>query len=527
MAPEQQSGVVAPSVDLYAPAGVVLFEMLAGHLPPKEAPPMSDQGSTFHLDPRRAAPRRGIPSLSRPPARAPSSRIPRGAFRTRSLPFAQALRGAMAGLQSGEPVPSFARAAPAMPKRAMSATLPAPLSRDDAPLSGLIPTDRPRRPPAQHHEPPHRPRRRFHLGLRFPRSAEPPPAIAFWGRPGIGRTRLVREVAAVAESEGALVVTIGLPPHPSGEVGYVGLRHIVRGLCGLTPAQLMDERATGQVDRWALTGLRVLFSRAKAPSRSPRLRGARPRRRSAWRMGRATRRAGASEGLSSIDGESSDPYEHDDAMDSATASRSTAASGRPAPRAACSVLDDSDCLDGSSFLALRDHLQSTQGAGSSGLTVLVTSQHVRTLMLLAGVRERMLRGLSREDARRMSTALGGPEDLARQDDDIEPLYVAQVVATGATDGRSLPGSLEELIARRMQAVTVGQRRVLQALAVVGVHHVESLGVLLRHPGDMETALQSAVQAGFVERRGAHVMLRHSISAPSRALAPPRGRDRRY
>ncbi len=537
MAPEQKAGVAGPSADIYA-TGVMLFEMLAGQLPAKDAAPLSDPGSTLHLDPRRVAPRRGIPeALAAACARAlqpdPARRF------ADAQAFASALRAAMSGMMASEPSPFVGRAAPLpSPKRSHSATLPAPTLREEAPSSTSVDSIGPDVPRVNGGVPLCGREDDLSWACAMLRSETPPPAIAFWGRAGIGRSRLLREVAVAAEAEGTLVVTTGLPPHPSGEVGYVGLRHIVRGLCGLTPAQLMDERAVGVVDRWALTGLRVLFSRAKAPA-EPNVARRTAEAALAWALGRAMERASDLTSGDRAAGDARDsaanssdrgqrgpgrsPSEIGDrgSMDS-TDSIDSIDQVATAPGRVLLVLDDLDRLDGASFLALRDLLQSVQAGGPQGWTVLVASQHARTVMLLAGVRERALRGLSREDAQGMLAALSVPEELPRADDDIEPLYVAEVAASGAADVRSLPASLEEVIARRMQALTMGQRRILQALAVVGVHHVENLGILLRHPGDLDSALESLIDAGWIERRGAHVLLRHDVYGAVAVAGAPAG-----
>ena len=493
MAPEQLRGAAGPAADIYA-TGVVLYEMLTGQLPPKDAAPVSDRAAEQQLDPRRAAPRRGIPEpLAAACVRAlqsdPERRFPDAPS------FAGALRAAMSGMIANEP---SRIAPPSAPKRTHSATLPAPSFREDAPSSASVESI-----PAESRAPSGVPLVGREDDLAWAcdllRSESPPPAIAFWGRPGIGRSRLVREVAGTAGAEGALVVTTGLPPHPSGEVGYVGLRHIVRGLSGLTPAQIMDERSVGPVDRWALTGLRVLFSRAKPPA-EPNVARRSAEAALAWALGRAMARAAA---RASHFPETVDPDGNADSFDSFDLP------DRP-PARVLLVLDDLDRLDGASLLAIRDHLAAVQGTSPLGWTVLVASQHARVVMQLSGVRERALRGLSRDDARGLLTALGGPDDLPRSDDDIEPLYVHEIAATGEDDASSLPASLEEAIALRMAALTMGQRRILQALALVGVHHMENLGALLRHPGELDGALDALVSAGFVERRGAHVLLRHDI-----------------
>jgi serine/threonine-protein kinase len=503
MAPEQKSGVAGPAADIYS-TGVMLFEMLTGQLPPTEVPPLSDPGSTFHLDPRKVAPRRGITEpLAAACMRAlhqdPERRFPD------AQSFAQAVRTAMAGLMpGGEPAPGYVGATPlpTSTRRALSPTLPGIATRDSvatASLPGVSTGREPRGGAAfvgREDD--------LEWACALLQSDQPPPAIAFWGRPGIGRTRLVREVAAAAEEDGTLVVSLGLPPHPSSEVGYVGLRHVVRALSGLTPAELMDDRALGAVDRWALTGLRVLFSRAKAPS-EPQVARRTADAALAWGMARAAERA---------------------------------ENGR-----VLLVLDDLDRLDGSSLLALRDRLrseplswhagqsggpasaQASARAPSPGVTVLATSQHARTVVQLTGVRERMLRGFSRDDALAMLESLGRPALLPRVEDDIAPLYVMEVAACDPATVTSLPSTLDELVGRRIQALSMVQRRILQALGVVGVHVVESLGSLLRHPGELDSALDALVSAGFVERRGAHVLLRHQIygtvalaNAPAGAVA---------
>ncbi|MEZ4295940.1 MAG: response regulator [Polyangiaceae bacterium] len=308
-----------------------------------------------------------------------------------------------------------------------------------------------------------------------------PAAVALWGRAGIGRTRLVREVAAACEAEGAVLpVPVVLPPPPSDEVGYIGLRHVVRALSGLTPAELMDDRAVSPVDRWALTGLRVLFSRAKLPADPQTARRAAEAALS-WAMVRAAKRAGG--------------------------------------RRVLLVLDDLDRLDGASLLALRDRLQ---GAPVEPVTVLVSSQHARTVVLLPGVRERMLRGLAPDEAAAMLAELAPEAQMPRVDDDVAPLTVVQIAVMGGIDGALSPSGLEEVVARRVAGLSMVERRILQALAVVGVQHIDNLGALLRHPGDLEAQTESLVEAGWVDRRGAHLLLRHRLYGTVALSVAPAG-----
>jgi serine/threonine protein kinase/CheY-like chemotaxis protein/DNA-binding MarR family transcriptional regulator len=468
MAPEQMAGKAGPSVDIYS-TGVVLFEMLTGSLPFGNDAPFGGPLDAPRPDPRQVVPHRGIPSeLAAACVRAmqvdPTRRFPD------AQAFADAIREAMSGAGTVGTSTAREKAPAAGQRRRLADTLPVTTvmeghsARSSHTPTSTSPSERPSTggfPLVGRDE---------DLGWAFEMlSAEhAPAAIAFWGRRGVGRTRLAQEVAAVAASEGTLVVSVPLSPKPCDEVGYVGLRHIVRGLSGLSAAELMDPNAVGPLDRWSLMGLRTLFSRAKAPP-EPNMARRTAAAALGWAMWRATERTERGRVLV--------------------------------------VIDDMDRLDGASLLALRDRMQSEP---IPGVTLLVTSEHARTVMLLPGVRERALRGLPREDAVRMLSAARQPAVLIRPDDDIEPLYVAQVAAVSPSEAALVPQSLEDIVSWRMQALTLGQRRVLHALAIVGVQNTENLGVLLRNPGDTDALLDSLVEGGWIERHGGQVSLRCAV-----------------
>jgi len=488
MAPERASGNGGTTADLYS-VGVVLFQMLAGELPSIRA----ERHGHDHIhvrppDPRNVAPDRRIPdALAEVCIRALEVQ-PERRFATAQA-FYEAIREAIVGTNAAPPT-------------TLSSTPPPPRTdrTSQLPRSRLAPPDpswllsetllaQPKTSTSSEHErmspQPREPLVGRAAELAWVRellaAEQPPSAVAFWGRSGVGRTRLVHEVAAIAEHDGTLVVPVMLDPQPFGELGYRALRRIILKLSGRTPAELIDDRAA---DRWAQSGLRMLFSRSTGPTPTyPTSVRHAAAAALAWAMWRATVRA-----------------EH----------------GR-----VLLVLDDLDRLDGASLLALQDHMR---GERVPGVTALVTSEHAKTV-LLHGARERALRGLSREDAVRHLGLLREQAILPRSDDDIEPLYVERIAATGGADPYVLPEMLEELIDWQLQALTPGQRRVLQAIAIVGACDIENLGILLRLSGDTREMLAPLIEQKWIQVRGKQVELLHALvgrvavaSAPASAAA---------
>jgi serine/threonine protein kinase/CheY-like chemotaxis protein len=478
MAPEQGEGTATPSSDLYS-VGVMLFQMLAGGLPADRGGRGGGGEMRPRLpDPRYLAPHRGIPdAIAQVCVRAleldPAQRFPSAEA------FDEALRGALARAGLADP-PSWDRSSwpprnrrsvpPEAPRTPKPQGTPKPQEPRVLP-SDTVPSQRPSGPP---------PFVGRAAELAWAREilsgARVPSAIALWGRSGVGRTRLAREVAAAAEREATLVVPVELDPQPYGEVGYRGLRRMIQSLSGRSPVELLDDRAA---DRWALAGLRLLFSRSQVsvyPAVARRAAAA----ALAWGMWRATVRAERGRVLL--------------------------------------VLDDLDRLDGASLLALQDHLQ---GDPVPGVTALVTSEDAKTVFL-HGARERALRGLSREEATGMLASLRQPAVLYRSDDDIEPLYVEQVAAAKAADAYLLPETLESLVEWHAQSLTLVQRRIVQAIAIVGVYDVDHLGALLRLAGDMRALLAPLVERGWLSTRGRQVTLRNTVLGRVAGTGAPAG-----
>jgi serine/threonine protein kinase/CheY-like chemotaxis protein len=499
MAPEQVQGAATPAVDIYS-GGVVLYQMLTGSLP--------SAGRPLHLpgepapvpDPRAAAPERGISDGLATTCMRALEFAPEHRFPTVQV-FAEAIRDAMLGgdliawdrpswpMVLGPP-PSVA----APVGRAISDTVPAaeaPISAKRAPADASgVSGARPRevsgnrspalsgnRSPALsgNRSPAQGP---VSLPLSLPlfgreadvgwacelvRSEKAPPVVAFWGRPGVGRTRVAREVAAFERGEGSFVTIVRPDPPPFNEVGYRGLRQIVRALTGRTDEEIANDTAA---DRWSLAGLRMLFARGRA-----RAQPTFPRRAAAAALSWSIWRAGC-----------------------------RGDSGR-----VLLVVDDVDRLDGASLLALRDHLA---GEPLPGFSALLTSEHARTILSLPGARERALRGLERSDAERMLGSFGGQTPLWRMDDDIEPLYVERMADAAPPEG-PLPTTLEDLIDQQLAELTQAQRRIIHALMIVGLYDVQMLGPLLRLRDDPTAAVAPLIEKGWLDTHAGLARLRHS------------------
>jgi hypothetical protein len=132
-------------------------------------------------------------------------------------------------------------------------------------------------------------------------------------------------------------------------------------------------------------------------------------------------------------------------------------------------IDDADRLNGGSLQVLDTFLGE---APLSGVKMLLTSEQEPRIEHPDKVAARRLCGLSRIDAQRVLQTVAGPSGrpprLPRDDDDIEPLYIEQLLALHA-DGEPTRdvASLSSAIDARVQGLLPDQRRLLQAVAVTG------------------------------------------------------------
>lgn len=475
MAPEQLLGIAGPAVDVFG-VGVVLFQMLTGVLPAKNRPLYLPGGPRNAPDPREIVPQREIPDALAEVCMRAMAREPEDRFSSAQA-FADAIGEAMA---VNHPLTAWDRPSwPALLAQPKEGELSVPALKIIpsfqsivGPISDTVPVDY------------------SHL-LRIPKTVtqaellraplvgrdadidwatsllrmeRSPPVVAFWGRTGVGRTRLLTEVAVLEKTDENIIVFITPDPAPFHEVGYHGLRQIVRALTDRSDDDLVHDNTP---DRWAHIGLRMIFSKS---AQSPQ--AVAPQRAAAAVLGWAIWRASC-----------------------------RCASGR-----VILAIDDVDKLDGASFLALREYLA---GEPLEGFTALLASEHARPILSLNGVRERALRGLSAGDAAQMLSSPSNQSLLSKFDDDIEPLYVERLVVANHLDPQTLPDSLQSFIEKQRSELTPDQRQIIHALKTLGLASAEKLDTVLQLEAPAQTGLNVLIEKGWVDLPDGVARLRHT------------------
>ena len=525
LSPEQILGQrVGASNDLYA-AGVTLFELLTGQMPFDAETPdalLSQQLEAARPDPRQVAPDgREVPDALaelclRSIDRDPEKRFPDAES------FAEALMAA-AGMTSSaaldfdrpsrpnsapEPIPNPAVAAtsPALSAPDPQATSPVPVSLPKSPVplprsepselpkspvplpKSPIPVSRPKSPvPIRRSEPAPAVRdddsapkptgaRDVALADRAPflndLLNDEIPAVLVSGRPGVGRSWVLRETTAMLERTGHLAIAVGadLPPHH--EVAYLGVRKVILALLGRTVTD--GPPPTDDIeDRTVARGLRLVFAQEAE---------------------RDDEKAGEPSAAVSA------------ALEWACRGALERAAGAPVVLA----IDDLDRFDAPSNFAVADLVAASR---LDGLRVLVTSMAPPGHEFADQICHHELTGWSRDAA---LDQLGESADaLKRADDDIEPLYVEQLRHWKRKGHDAAPSKLANLVGSNLRALSPDEQRVMLAIAILGGAPLHELDEFLESSVDLNNTLMTLADRRLVDSsdgmvRAAHVMMADAI-----------------
>ncbi|MEZ4222967.1 MAG: protein kinase [Polyangiaceae bacterium] len=300
-----------------------------------------------------------------------------------------------------------------------------------------------------------------------------------WGRPGVGRTWLVERGVRELRRRGIFAERIEAPPRPLDQIGYGGLRKILRQLMHWRSEEEL-RTAIEAIDDVALhDALQGIFNKAGTVQADA-----------------AAVRAGAQLALRWA-------IEH----------TTTVRDRKPFVL----VLDDLDRLDGASFQAVADFL----GAGRMpGFALWMTAANTLAGTLPVSVLRQQLRGWSREQALEQLGEQRGL--LQRSDNEIEPMYVEQLVASFEDDSWSAPVNMSEAVEQRLRVLPPDAICTLQALAVCGPSTVEVLARVVEHPEDAHSSLLPLAELGLIDAEEGRVRFTHPLIAEATLRLAPVG-----
>jgi serine/threonine-protein kinase len=486
MSPEQARGdPLDARSDLYA-VGVILFQLLTGRLPFQAESPT--QVVLAHLtqpppDPRQVAPERQIPAPMVEVVLRALAKEPKDRYQD-SDQFSTALADALANVEG-----LSMRGATAVALRCQSCGALNPAAQKFCGECGAAMTATQLTTlPARHSVPPPVAPSQL-IASRRPTDAPPasertrPGALPFIGRQeelawldarrsearslsgarivgevGVGKTRLVREFMDVALGEGDVVVQT--TPDPAwAEIGGYALRRAIVQLAAL-PDSGGGSREWVAATPEARRGLADIFGH-EAPAR-------------AGDLSPEERRFAAAEALrwALVRG-----------------------SERSRGRRVVLAVDDFHCIDGASRNAFTDALSDPPLVPALLIATYPPGFDPGWAPDVAAAR--MLTGLSTADVAKVLTRATNPSTATVLGGrTIVPLYLEQLMRFTREESGTVPPSLADVIAVRVERLPADARRVLQGVAVWGDHTDDE--VLMRMLGE-EVDLIEAL--GFLRRAG--------------------------
>ena len=488
MSPEQGRGdSVDGRGDIYA-LGVVLFELLAGHLPYIDDTPT--RVVLRHLndpvpDPRRASPNRDIPDRLAEVTMKALAKDANERFQV-AREMQDALRAVLDDLRvrraSVTPCPNCG--APVGAAQNFCGECGARLVAAEPALG----SNRSLRPSFY---PPLGSQREF-VGrepelqlIRESRHAAAQGAhwVHLFGEPGVGKTRFLTEIAEIAAAEGDLVVGAGA--HATGApVPYAAIRPILAELLEVDDAELVRMANRGDELGSTLAGAGV--DEVMNPS-----------------------------GLFSGDGRS-----RTGAVAEAIACAVRRARGRASSGRVMLIVDDLPHCDG---LTQRTVIELSRVLGTEPVLLVTAGDHDRGVLSNEVIR---LEGLDSTEAERFLAGsyhlrlVSGLQQLTESiGGNILPLHLEQLEALGVAPQDGPPPRLADAIAQRIERLEVDAQRLLQAAGVLG--RTCDLDTLRKVSGNDELiGLDELVGNSLVQLDGSKVSITHPFIAELVAASIP-------
>jgi eukaryotic-like serine/threonine-protein kinase len=297
-------------------------------------------------------------------------------------------------------------------------------------------------------------------------------AAVVTGEPGVGRSRFLAEVAERASVDGDLV--LGAGPHDSGApVAYHPIRMLVQGLLDGDNAAIASiaERESSARPLVA-AGLRELIQ--------------------------PTGVLGAPH-VSKVG-----------AVACALAFAVNHAQARGHGKRIVLLVDDLHGCDGLSPSVLCELPRYT---GAASLFLISVGNGTRALPMPDGTHTIKLRGFSTSQANAFISGVRLPEDGSESSErQLVPLYLEQLQALGLQadgSGRALPPRLADVVATRIQRLNVAARRLLQAIAVLGLRAAQSSVEQVVEP-EYLASLPQLLARGFVVESGGTLEIIHPL-----------------